>query len=533
MKKIIGCMLFLLVLATALSGCKSESIEVSKGNNKDESEKPIEVEWFIAFDWYSKQWDDINTALDKYITEQTGVKFKITTGNEEKLSALIAGNQLPDMVTVAHSSPQRKMLENSGMLAPLDELIKEYAPDYKIPQSMQEWFRNEDGHFYGYVNYFYPPEELQAEDQLETHTAMYARADIMDQLGITKKDFETKEGTITALKKVKDANIEYNGFTVMPAYFSTADISQFFGGGKREDEEGNLITRPESDLEAITFLNELYREGLMPEEAVTLTEDQIGEKISAGAIFAFTGHRVMTKTKALTESDPHAKLTHIGPIKGDDFSGDWHILPNSLSGWTMTSINANSPYKEEIVKFFEFMTSEEMSLNAWYGPKGITWDYNQDGKVEYLPDVQKEVDEDYNKAELKYGLGNFTWFVDILPVTRTMPEPTNPFDEYSTEGPEYFNEFTYDALALEGAIVEGGTPESAIKAKVDDYTEKMTAEMILAESEEEAEKLYEELIKNQDNLGFKELYDYRNKKFKEAKERLGVEYIWPEYLDEK
>ncbi|MCJ8009828.1 extracellular solute-binding protein [Lederbergia wuyishanensis] len=531
MKKTVWSIILVLLLTAALSGCKSGSKPSNEANSQDGEGKPTEVEWFIAADWYNRNWDPVNNALDKLITENTGLTFKITTGNEEKLSAMIASNQLPDMITVGNSAPQRKMLENSGMLAPLDELIKEYAPSYDVPQSMQDWFRNEDGHFYGFVNFFYPEEKMQEGDAFSTHTAMYARADIMEQLGIKQEDFETKEGTIAALKKVKEANLEYNGFKVIPAYFSTSDIAQFFGAGKVEDEEGNLIKRSEANLEAIKFLNELYREGLLPEDSVTLTEDQIGEKVAAGAVFAFTGGRVASKTRALPEADPNASFTPIGPIKGDHFNGDLYILPNSLSGWTMTSINANSKYKEKIVKAFEFLSSDEMSINAKYGPKGITWDYDEQGNVQYLPDVKKEVDEDYEKAKLKYGMDTFEWFMTWLPIARTMPEPKTPYEKYIKEGSEHFDSFSYNALAYEATRIEGGTPESSIKVKVDDFTGKAVAEMILAKSGADVDKKYEKMIKDQEKLGFEKLYEYQNKEFKEAKERLGVKYIWPEYQD--
>lgn len=531
MKKLIWPVLLVLVLSAVLSGCNSAPKKESNSGSKDADGQVTEVEWFIALEWYNRQWNPNNNALDKLITENTGLKFKIITGNEEKLSAMIASNQLPDIITVANQAPQRKMLEKSGMLAPLDELIKEYAPSYDIPQSMQDWFRNEDGHFYGYVNFFSPGEKMQEGDAFSTHTAMYARTDIMEQLGIKQEDFSTKEGTIAALKKVKEANLEYNGFKVIPAYFTQSDIAQFFGAGKVEDEDGNLIKRSEATLEAIKFLNELHREGLLPEDSVTLTENQITEKVSAGAVFAFTGHRVMTGSRALTESDPNALLTHIGPIKGDNFSGDWHILPNSLSGWTMTSINANSKHKEKLIKAFEFLSTDEMSINAKYGPKGVTWEFDKDGNVQYLTEVKKEVDEDFAKAQLKYGMNTFEWFMTWLPIARTMPEPTSPYEKYVKEGATYFDQFSYNALAYEATRISGGTAESSIKVKVDDFTGKAVAEMILAKSEAEVDKRYEKMIKDQEKLGFDKLYEYQNKEFKKAKERLGIKYIWPEYQD--
>lgn len=526
----------LLVFSLMLAGCQSGSAPAQNEENSDNtstntSNKPTEVEWFIAVESYSKKWDAVNNALDKMITDNTGLTFKITTGNEEKLSAMIAANQIPDMITAGHSAPQRKMLENSGMLAPLDELIKEFAPTYEVPQSMQDWYRNDDGHFYGYANFFYPAEKMQEGDAFSTHTAMYARTDLMEQLGIKKEDFDTKEGTIAALKKVKEANIEYNGFKVIPAYFDTSNIAQFFGAGKVEDEEGNLIKRSEADLEAIKFLNELYREGLLPEDNVTLNENEIGEKVAAGAVFAYTNGRILEMTRALSDADPNASFTPIGPIKGDSLSGNVHLLPNSLSGWTLTSINKNSKHKEKIIKFFEYMSTDEMSLNVKYGPKGITWDYDDNGKVKYLPEVRKEVDTDFAKAQIKYGMDTFGWFTNWLPIARTMPDPITPHEKAKVEGSAYFDQYSYNALAHEATRIQGGTPESAIQVKINDFTSKMVAEMILAKSEAEVDQLYAKMIQDQEKLGYEDLYNYKNQKFTQAKERLGVKFIWPEYAD--
>ncbi|MNI19603.1 hypothetical protein D3C73_730450 [compost metagenome] len=479
--------------------------------------------WFVAVESYKKTWDSVNNLLDKKITDDTGITIEFTSGSPDKLSAIIAAGDIPDIITVDKGAPQRGVLEKSGLVAPLDELVTKYDPSFKIPKSMQDWFKNANGHVYGYASYFWAKDTFKPGDTIYSNQGLYARRDIMEQLGIKSEDFSTKEGLINVLRKVKGT--KYNGFDVTPAYFDSWVISSFFGA-PREDAQGNLVDRertPES-LEAYKFLNQLYREGLMPEDSQTLTRNQVQEKVNNGAVFAFTNKTI--KWEALFGKDPKAVYIPVGPLKGE--KGNKPILdPQNASGWTLSMIGSKAKNQDRIIKLFNYLSTDEMSLNVNYGPRGASWDYDTDGSVKLTEEFLKARAEDPAKAMLKYGNTTLEWLINSLPLQRTLPKQNAENEKLKVEGNKFFAQYTYDMLPFESGTPEGGTEEAGINAKREEVRVKTRAKMILAKSEEEVVKFYNEGIEQEEKLGSAKLQDYQNKKFQEAKKTLGIQFAFP------
>lgn len=543
--KLLRLIVVMMLLVTTISGClgdskklhnspnlladrqklQDENSDVSKGASWTWDTSPLTINWFVAEDGYSKEWDTTNSLLDRMITEDTGIKINFDSGNDQKLSALIASGDLPDVVTAWYILPQIKLLEQSGMVYSLNKLITEYAPDFNPPQSMIDWYTAEDGEWYGFPNYFYAQEQLKEGENIPTHTMIRARQDIMDDLGILPDDFNTKEGTITALKKVRDSNYQYNGHTVIPAYYDYWNLVQFFGGA-REDENGNYVDRerePEM-LEALKFLNQLYREGLMPEDSQTLSRDQIQQKVNEGRVFSYTGSLI--RPDSLMINDPNALMVHVGPVKGDN-GNEFYFDPSAVAGWTLSMITKNAKRPDRIIRLFEYLYQDEMCLNVYHGPQGYAWEYTDDGKIRYTEQRRKDFAEDYSAAQLKYGNEKLIWLINWIPIIRTWPVPNMPGEKAIYNAEQYFNQFSYNDLAFSTVNPQGGSEEARIQAKIDEFREMQYIRMILADSEEEVEKIFYSMPEQEAKLGYDKLYAYKNAQFKVAKKKLGIEFAWP------
>ncbi|MGG1556401.1 hypothetical protein [Paenibacillus ferrarius] len=529
----------LMMIGSLLAGCSSTgdnqpkspsapaSSETASASPKaaTEDKSPIKITWFVDQDYYKKNWDAVNNLLDKMITDATGVSIDFTSGSSDKLSAIIAAGDIPDVITVDKGSPQRGVLEKSGLVAPMDTLIAKYDPSFKVAKTMQDWFRNPDGHFYGYASYFWAKETFQPGDYIASNQGLYARQDIMEQLGIKADDFKTKDGLVAALRKVKDSGIKYNGFALTPAYFDSWVISGFFGA-PREDAQGNLIDRertPEA-LEAYKYLNLLYREGLMPEDSQTLNKNQVQEKVANGAVFAYTNKTI--DWSALYQKDPKATYVHVGPVVGSKGSKPY-VDPVNVTGWTLSMVSSKSKYQDRIIKLFHYLSTDEMSLNVNYGPKGAAWNFDENGKVKLTDEFNKLNAEDANKAKLKYGNGTLNWLINWTPIQRTSPTTKTLDNTLKKQATDYFAQYTYDMLPFESTTPLGGTKEAGINAKIEESRVKARAKMFLAKSEADVEKFYNEEIELEKNLGYQELYTYQNNQFLQAKKALGIQFAWP------
>src|SRR5574344_923554 len=112
---------------TAASGTKAGTAK-TPGWELNAS-KPVKFDWYVNFSWFARHWGDSEGS--KYITQKTGVdvNFIVPAGNEaEKLNAMIAGDALPDIITLGWWEGQIPMMIDSGLVEPLDELAKEYDP---------------------------------------------------------------------------------------------------------------------------------------------------------------------------------------------------------------------------------------------------------------------------------------------------------------------------------------------------------------------------------------------------------------------
>ncbi|MCU6709035.1 extracellular solute-binding protein [Paenibacillus sp. J5C_2022] len=532
-------LLFIIVLTvgTILAGCSkgdskatgtdTQGGKATGGNNagKSEGDKTpvVTLDWFVAEEWFQRNWDPDNNLMDKKMLEDIGVELNFTSGSLEKLSAMIASGDIPDLVTLNNQAAQRGVLERSGYVIPLDELLSEHAPNMVVPPSVQDWFRAEDGHYYGLPNYFYAPEDMTDKHFYPTHNTMRARQDLMNRLGIEASAFDTKEGTLEALRKVKEAKLEYDGFEIVPAYFFYDNLIQFFGAD-REDEQGNYVDmfrEPES-LEVYKFLNQLYRERLLPEDSLTLTEAQVQEKVNAGSVFAYTNWRI--KWNGLFQSDEEAVYVPAGPIKGDD-GNPFHFKPSSLGGWTMTMVGKKTEHEERVAKLLEYLSQDQMSLEALYGPEGIGWKYD-DGHVKFTEQYLQDYAKDPTAADMKYK--GVEWLVNWLDVQPAFPLPTNENERLESVTEAHFSQYSFNTLPFEAVTPKGGTEEAAINTKIEEYRESMGAKMVLAKSEDEVEKLFNDMQAQEEKLGYDKLYAYWNDHFKDTKQKLGMDFAWPE-----
>lgn len=493
---------------------------------------PITLEWFIGYDWASFTFDPENNAFDKWLQEETGITISYSYGDQEKLNMLIATDSLPDIVTYNMVSPERISMENGGMLLPLDDLRDQYAPDFRVVPAMMDWYRNKDGHWYAYSSYFYDVEDTEARGgYLSSHNMLFARRDIMEQLGIQPEDLHTKDGLVDALKKVKDAHIVYNGVEVEPIHAAGGSTTLFLAeqfGLNREDADGQLLNtvRQPEYLEALLFQNRLWREGLLSDEEFTQDNTLRKQKVTSGGYFAGLVQAEMEGMEQLYHSDNNALMMSVGLIQGD--SGKEPIIsPSATGGWTGTMITKNCKNPERAAQLFAFMSQPDVAISYYLGGVGS---YEMvDGKAYITEEAAAERDKDPDAFNARTRSGVQEYLLDYVDVILASPE--DDLDEY------WQNQFNgrrtyqdghyYDDKIFSDVAPEGGTDLAAISAQIDEYWGQQVAQIIMAPTAEQAESLYEEGIAQMDEMGMKDLDAYRNERFQENKKRMGVEFAWP------
>lgn len=565
--KCVGISLVVLMLMSSFIACgqskhvekdviqePTEAHETDNGEEKEEKQEektgpswswdtsPITIDWYVHEGWYDKKWDIENSLVDKHITEKTGVNINIMTpagDADEKLNTMIAAGTLPDVVTLGWYFIQWQQMQEGSLLQPLGELIDQHAPTFWdiIPPTMVGWYTYEDDKWYGFPSFYWAEEHISDINYWETNSGMIARKDLMEEYSITAEDFKTQEGMIEALKKIRDAKIEYNGLPVVPINLgpnggisnSIYNILPDFFAISQEDQDGNLInTRMHPKfLEVLQFVNTLYREGLMSKENFTMQRKQVEEKLASGAVFCLLAQisDYKSQQKDLFKNDPAAKTVPVGPVLAADGATPY-FGARATAGWTVSAITKNAKNPERIIRFFEYCYSDEGQRDLDYGVEGVTYNI-VDGRVRYTEEYMKDVEEDAAKANIKYGHNMFWWFYNPPMDQIIRPMPETEADMMIEEMEQYFGKYAFNNAAFSDLAPRGGTEEATILAEISEYWDEQVAIAVMAESPEEVERTWKDTIDEINKMGYSAVYEIQNKRFYMLKERLGQEYAWP------
>lgn len=553
MKKRITAVIIMLAIITAMSaGCaQGGSGTDAPGNAPDNNiaseatpytladpswetdTTPVTITWFVAYDWYSKTWNPGGNTSDAKLLEKTGITLEIISGDMDKLNALIASDSLPDLVTMDITATQRTLLENNSRVVPLEQLFEQYAPDVNVPESMKNWLRNPDGNWYSVASYYYGPERVNPEfgGYLVTHNNNFVRQDLLAEIGMTLEDLRTKDGFLDALRAVR--GLTYDGLDIVPfTGWWTQNIAAQFGMDL-EDSDGNLLSmiRQPEWLEALKFANTMFREGLITDEEFTQNQAQRDQKVASGRVFAASGTMTVQSPKeALYAYDPNALIVYAGQMQGGD-NGKLPLLEGVASGgWTATMVTTNAKNLPRIAQFISYMTQEEATLDAAPAIGAETYDII-DGKMVRRERVIEAFENDYQAAQARY-LMNVEFFVDWTIVQRyTSDDPQTIWEAQALEIERDERIYVYDSKTFQSISPEGGTDLAALKANLDSYYDIAEKQIIMAESEEECERIYFDVIAEMESMGWAQLEEFENMRFQEAKAKLGIDFAWPRNME--
>ena len=557
MKKLTALLLAMMMVLSLLAGCGGKGDEPAPSqpapDNTEVTPAPAEpaepaatptdgpswaedtsectVTWFMAYDWYGKKFDEVNNAFDKKLFEQTGMKIDIQTGNTDKLNMLIQTGKLPDIITLDANSTQRKLLEDQGMVQPLDTLMAEYAPDLSVPQSMIDWYTAKDGHWYSIASFYYGDDNIRDNNgYFETHNQNYAREDILQQIGMTYDDLTTKEGFLNALRAVKEQNIQYNGQTVVPYMVLFADkadtqVAQQLGASE-EAPDGtfrSIYTTPEY-REAMLLFNQMYREGLLTDESFTVDKSQLEQEVAAGRVFASTAKtNVSNARQSLYASDNNAMMKYAGQFTGD--TNDKVMVPaNNNMGWTATMINKNAEHADRIIRMFAYMSSKEAVLDNEWGVGA--WSLDSNGLVVRDPEMLELDQSNPTEFTAKYK-GNMNWIPDYTIIQGTYPQDSGVWGEDTYLLTHDDRIVIYDDKCFGDVAPEAGSDEAAIQVRVKEYMTQALGRIITASTAEQCEAELDAALAELENLGLSKLISYQNELFQVNKAKLGLTFAYP------
>jgi multiple sugar transport system substrate-binding protein/putative aldouronate transport system substrate-binding protein len=328
-----------------------------------------------------------------------------------------------------------------------DNLLNDYGPYIAshMPNALDKNRNLSGGTLYGFGHNV----AVSADDHEAYVYYPYLRYDLYKAAGSpainTLEDFVPALKAMQALEPVSDAGTTTYGVSLFPDWDgamvmvvkSTAALYGWdeFGFGLYDVENQVYEDALKEDgwyLRCLKFYNMLYQEGLLDPDSMTQTFDDMNEKYTNGSamfnIFSwmaspFNTPEHMNAGKAMQAV---AAKDQKNLVYGLNMFGSNRI-------W---AIGSKTNYPELCMAIIDWFSTPDGALTAWYGPKGVTWDYDADGNT-YLTELGLQAQQDKENTQITYGgntgsyrdgefqHNNTTWSVDTVNVDSASGETYN------------------------------------------------------------------------------------------------------------
>lgn len=536
---------FALTAAATLMSCsgkgKASASGTKVGTEKDAGWKlntkdPVKFDWYINFSWFARHWGD--SMVSKYITEKTGVdiNFIVPAGNEtEKLNAMIAGNALPDLLTIGWWEGQIPQMIDAGLVEPLDALAEKYDPYFfKVTDPNKlGWYRQADGHVYGYPNSSFTSTDYEKyKGKLTSNETFLVRKDMYEALG--SPDMTTPEGFLSAMREAKKKFPTVNGQPLIPFganEFGDIGCTTFASYlmhflAIQPEENGKFVnadlglTENEEYMRWLKMFRKAHEEGLIATDMFVDKRSQIEEKAAQGRYFCmlYQNWDMQAAQNALYANDPNSIYIAVEGPKNS--RGDDHTLAGGgIAGWTVTLISKNCKDKARAIQFLTYLISEEGQMDTNFGIKDKTYVINSNGIPELTPEVKALDMNDKNKQETDIGV-QFTYW--MLMDTAWQAQWGVEYAPSLGQPQLWTRPYVHSFAAYDGLTLPVGSDESLIYEDIQRRWGKVLPQLIRAESEAEFDKIAAEFNKYKADKGIAKVIDAQTKLMDINKAKLGM-----------
>ncbi len=468
------------------------------------------------------------------IEEKTGVTIEVEnpTGDPlEKLNLMLTGQNYPDIVLMDRGNEIVSRYIEAGALIPLNDLIDEYAPNVKeMYGEVLTKSRYKDGQNY-YLNNWYGVDP-------DASAGVLMRRDLLAEIVGEDRAMSTEPFTqseyIDILKQFKEKFPELNGKESIAVTLDAESKNYegtlwgMYGMKSYYVEDGQIFhkVRDPKYLEAVTFMNQLYTEGLLDKEWVVNKKEQWTQKLSTGNVFStFASYWDTDAANAsLAETvGPEAKFFSYKVVADDVDPSATTYNGRSTLGWDAIGITSNCQNVEAAMKLIDFLVSEEGQYLMMWGVEGQNWDLTDGVHVPHQ-DVLDGFNTDFDKEKLETGARKWTWFIK-----NGNGSDGTPYDITKCEQPEtavfanqcFGESDSWDTADFSGLEPAGSTIEGLSWQKVKDVYDQNFPAIVNAADSAEAASVYEAMVAEMESSGLPQVESYMTTTYQERMELWG------------
>lgn len=408
-------LVFMLLLSLGLIGCSEngepkpidQQTSVNQQNSVDQSSaetklEPAKLIWYALLPQQRDQ-DMVFAEVNKYLKEKINTEVDIRAldfGNyNDKMKTVIAANDNFDMMWIADWMVGYSDMAQKGVLAPIDELLVNHAPQTKAFINDKFWeFTKVNGKLYGVPCYqiFY------------RQSAMWFKKELADKYGFDPSTIKSCTDIEPFLKSVKEGEKDITPIAANSGYLWSFDPGWVPGNTTRIKavSTGNQVYVSETDptkvfsdvldspfaenmLTTLKFARDWYNKGYVRKDLFSI-QDLTAEEKAGKFACGFTTYKPGVEAEI---ADGYGFEVYVTPI------GKPH-----LSGVTATlqAISSTSKNPERAMMLIELLNNDKYLFNLV--ANGI------EGK-HYIKDGEnsiKRVEDNGYQPNVDWAIGNTT-----------------------------------------------------------------------------------------------------------------------------
>lgn len=418
MKKWVGICLAAAMATTVFAGCSNKDKEADGGAGTKGSKTKFSISLrTLAFNYVEKSPNINEDKWVKKLEEMTNTDLDIVLvphkEYEQKMVQMFATNDIPDVVQGSGGVNGKEMAGSveAGVFMPLDELLKKYGQNLlkKVPKEAWENVTYQ-GKIYAIPEYLSNP----------SRRATWIRKDLLDKTGLpVPKTVDEYMNVLRAFKKlgVENPYMGRQDFKYADTFFGPYDVYPYLS----MFEEVNGQVQPkfmdnENMMKALQTYKTMYDEGLINKEFATINPTNYKNLILAGkaGMWTMNANELLQWEQQMKATTPGAKLEIIPSPIGPDGKGGSYLYGSVTRTFFIKKGTKNA---EDIVKFFDWMLSDEAETFFTFGIKGDTYK-EENGKIAYTsPTEATGVDEERYRQSFLWLVQDTTYNKGSLSLT--------------------------------------------------------------------------------------------------------------------
>ncbi len=410
-----GILAAVLLMVTILAGCSTdgnsssgESTDTGTEQSGDKvNEKTVTIKYVVPGSDQPEMKAAIKAVNDKLLADGLNIQLEVqhigwdAWGSKTNVM-LSTGEEFDLLHVMENGSTPTGAYAARGAATPLDDLIKQHAPDLmdKFPQSVWDAAKV-DGKIYTIPAMWRDATQMGGEAGYIT-----VRQDILDRLNLsiptnTDELIDTGMAIKNELGKEPfawDHALERTPVWLHRTYDTWPFYVDFTEGIVYVDEQGNVkpwIETPEFKQDALVY-RQMYQAGLIHPDVLSLPNDAKNQLVEQGKFVYGLGTVDLTSYPGIKKNVPDVKLA------------TFQLAPEKVNYTFMPLMNSNmipstSKNPEAAIKFIDWLYKDQANHDLFlYGIEGQHYTNSGEDRIEYVTDSNNKTKYSFDFWQIGY-----------------------------------------------------------------------------------------------------------------------------------